>query len=128
MEEDRELKLITARKLADLRRRAQAAAPREEKPVKSARDLVYERLYDRGDEVLNAAYSYFPRETQAVVEQLARILKQGGNIDRISGGELYSLFRSIGLRFNLKTSIKIQERGKFVDLKDKLKMRKEGEA
>jgi Cdc6-like AAA superfamily ATPase len=120
LEDDLELKLITARKLAELKRKAEIAnAPKQQK---TSKDLVLERLYDRGDEVLETAYQYFPRETQTVVDQLARIFKETGTNERISGGELYSLFRSLGLRISLKTSIKVEDKGKFVDLAEKLKM------
>jgi len=128
LDEDLELKMINARKLAAMRRRAEiasaaaAASQAPPKPEKTPRELVLETLYDRGDEVLSAAYQAYPRETEAIVVQLARLLKQAGARERISGGELYSLFRSLGLRFSLKTTIKVEERGKFVELKDKLKM------
>ena len=124
-----ELKMINARKLAELRRRAErasaaslAASTAAAKPQKTSKEVVLEALYDRGDEVLETAYQAYPRQTEAVVDQLARLLKQAGARERISGGELYSLFRNLGLRFSLKTTIKIQDKGKFVDLKDKLKM------
>ncbi len=126
MDEDAELNLINARKLAELKKRASiaSAAPPSPapKPVKSDRDVLLGVLYDRGDEVLQTAYQTYPRQTQIVVTQLARLLKQNGMRERISGGELYQLFRNLGLRFSLKTTIKIQDKGKFVDLKDKLKM------
>jgi DNA-binding TFAR19-related protein (PDSD5 family) len=127
LDEDAELNLINARKLAELKRRASAASALSAsatpaKPVKSDRDVLLEVLYDRGDEVLQAAYQAYPRQTEIVVAQLARLLRQNGMVERISGGELYQLFRNLGLRFSLKTTIKIQEKGKFVDLKDKLKM------
>lgn len=130
MDEDAELNLINARKLAELKKRASAASalsasPTPAKPVKSDRDVLLEVLYDRGDEVLQTAYQAYPRQTEIVVAQLARLLKQSGARERISGGELYQLFRNLGLRFSLKTTIKIQEKGKFVDLKDKLKMKME---
>ena len=128
MDEDAELSLINARKLAEMKRRAErasaalAAASAPQKPTKSSRDVLLEALYDRGDEVLEAAYQAYPRQTAVVVEQLARLLKQGGMRERISGGELYQLFRNLGIRFSLKTTIKVQDKGKFVDLRDKLKM------
>jgi DNA-binding TFAR19-related protein (PDSD5 family) len=130
LDEDLELKLINARKLAELKKRAERASAASSlaaragplKPEKSNRDVVLEALYDRGDEVLQTAYQAYPRQTEVVVEQLARLLKQNGGRERISGGELYALFRNLGLRFSLKTTIKVQDKGKFVDLKDKLKM------
>jgi len=130
LDEDTELNLINARKLAELRKRAErasaasalSAAARTPKPEKSDRDVVLDALYDRGDEVLQTAFQAYPRQTEMVVGQLASLLKRSGGRERISGGELYQLFRNLGLRFSLKTTIKVQDKGKFVDLKDKLKM------
>jgi hypothetical protein len=134
LDEDPELRLINARKLAELKRRAErasvasslAAAAAVPKPEKSKKEVVLEALYDRGDEVLEAAYQAYPRQTEVVVGQLARLLKQTGGRERISGGELFALFRNLGLRFSMKTTIKVQDKGRFVDLKDKLKMDMEG--
>ena len=127
MDEDLELKMINARKLAAMKRRAEiasaAASHATAKPEeRTPKEMVLGTLYDRGDEVLEAAYQAYPRETDIIVSQLARLLRQPGAREKISGGELYALFRSMGLRFALKTTIKVEERGKFVDLKDKLKM------
>jgi DNA-binding TFAR19-related protein (PDSD5 family) len=128
LDEDAELNMINARKLAELKKRASmasaalSASQAPAKPVKSDRDVLLEVLYDRGDEVLETAYQAYPRQTEIVVAQLARLLKQNGMREKISGGELYQLFRNLGLRFSLKTTIKVQDKGKFVDLKDKLKM------
>lgn len=129
MEEDSELSRINARKMADLKKRIErATAPKPAKPQeKTSREIVTERLYDRGDEVLETAYSYYPKEAPIVVDHLATYLKQNPLTERISGGELLSIFRTIGLRFSLKTSIKVQDKGKFVDLADKFKMKKEEE-
>ena len=127
LEEDNELRLIERRKLAEMRRRITATptqkAPGEEK---TARQLVEEKLYDRGAEVLEAAYAYFPEQTPRIVEELAAMVREGRLAGKISGGELYSVFRQIGLRFNLKTSIKVQDRGRLVDLSEKLMRKEEG--
>ncbi|HUI85911.1 MAG TPA: DNA-binding protein [Nitrososphaerales archaeon] len=125
MDEDVELKLIERRKMAALKRKIVASAPQKTKAEKTDRQLLEELLYDRGDEVLNAAYTYFPEETGRIVEELGKRLRDGSFSRRISGGELYSLFRQLGLRFQLKTSIKVQDRGKLVDLSEKLKIRED---
>ncbi len=126
MEDDAELRMINARKMAQLKRRVErATAPKPQE--KSSREVVLENLYDRGDEVLEAAYSYYPKEAPVVVDYLAKYLKEHKDGGKISGGELMEVFRSLGLRFSLKTSIKVEERGKFVDLKDKFKFNKEEE-
>ena len=126
MEDDAELRMINARKMAQLKKRVElASAPKPKE--KTNRDVVLENVCDRGDEVLDAAYSYYPRETALVVDYLAKYIKEHSDMEKIGGGELLQLFRSLGLRFGLKTSIKVQERGKFVDLKDKFKFNKEEE-
>ena len=126
LDDDPELRMINARKMAQLKRRVELAnAPKPQE--RSNRDIVMENLYDRGDEVLQAAYSYYPKETPIVVDYLAKYIGEHKDSEKISGGELLQVFRSLGLRFSLKTSIKVQEKGKFVDLKDKFKFNKEDE-
>jgi DNA-binding TFAR19-related protein (PDSD5 family) len=125
LEEDVEIRLLEQRKLELLRRRLKATAAPAKKD-KTDREVVEEILYDRGEEVLEAAYGFYPRQTEAMVKELAGMIREGRLAERVSGGELYSIFRQFGLRFRLKTSIKVQDRGKLVDLSEKLS-RKEGE-
>jgi DNA-binding TFAR19-related protein (PDSD5 family) len=119
MEEDPELKLLEQRKLMAMRKKMKAAAP-VASPEKSDRELVEGMLYDRGAEVLDAAYSFYPRQTERIVNELADMIKAGRLKEKVAGGELLSIFRQLGLRFSLKTSIKVQDRGKLVDLSEKL--------
>jgi len=119
LEDDAEIRFLEQRKLEALKRRMKAEAA----PVKkdrTDRELVEGLLYDRGDEVLEAAYGFYPTQTEAMVKELAQMIRSGRLVDRVSGGELYSIFRQLGLRFRLKTSIKVQDRGKLVDLSEKL--------
>jgi len=124
MEEDADLKLLERRKLEAMRRRLKAAAP--SKAEKTDRKVVEGILYDRGDEVLDAAYSFYPTETERLVKELAQMIRDGRLVDRVAGGELLSIFRQLGLRFRLTTSIRVMDQGKLVDLGEKLK-RKEAE-
>ena len=125
MEEDTDLKLLEQRKLEELKRKLKATAqpPRGEK---TDRQVVEDVLYDRGDEVLEAAYSFYPKETERLVKELAGMIRDGRLSERIAGGELLSIFRQVGLRFRLKTSIKVMDQGKLVDLSEKLG-RKDGD-
>ncbi len=128
MEDDAELKLITHRKLAEMRRRAQASTPQKRgKAQKTDQEVVLSALFDRGDEVLETAYAAYPADTKAVVAEIANLIKSGRLTEAISGGELYSLFRSLGMRFNLNTTIKVEEKGKLVDISEKLRAKKEGD-
>jgi DNA-binding TFAR19-related protein (PDSD5 family) len=125
MEEDADLKLLERRKLEELRRRMKAAAPTP-KHEKTDREVVEGMLYDRGDEVLEAAYSFYPKEAERLVKELATMIREGRLKEKIAGGELLSIFRQLGLRFRLKTSIRVMDQGKLVDLSEKLG-RKNGE-
>jgi DNA-binding TFAR19-related protein (PDSD5 family) len=124
MEEDADLKLLEQRKLEEMRRRLKAAAP-QAKQEKTDRQVVEEMLYDRGDEVLEAAYSFYPEETGKLVKELAGMIKGGRLKEKVAGGELLSIFRELGLRFRLKTSIKVMDKGKLVDLSEKLGRKKD---
>jgi DNA-binding TFAR19-related protein (PDSD5 family) len=119
MEEDADLKLLEQRKLEAMRRRLKAASPAQ-KREKTDRQVVEGTLYDRGDEVLEAAYSFYPGETEKLVKELAAMIRDGRLTEKIAGGELLSIFRQLGLRFRLKTSIKVMDQGKLVDLSEKL--------
>lgn len=124
MSEDRDIEIIKARKLKEMKEKAAAierAKSAPEKKEKSARELVASFLYDRGDEVLNAAYAQYPAQTEAIVSKIAELIKSGELRERISGGELLSLFRSVGLRVRIDTSIRIQQDGKLVSFSEKLK-------
>ncbi|HYA55243.1 MAG TPA: DNA-binding protein [Nitrososphaerales archaeon] len=119
MEEDADLKLLERRKLEEMRRRMKAAAP-PPKHEKTDREVVEGMLYDRGDEVLEAAYSFYPKETERLVKEIATMVREGRLTEKVAGGELLSIFRQIGLRFRLKTSIRVMDQGKLVDLSEKL--------
>ena len=119
MEEDADLKLLEQRKLEQMRRRLKAAAP-VQKQEKTDRQVVEGMLYDRGGEVLEAAYSFYPKETERLVKELAAMIRDGRLTEKIAGGELLSIFRQLGLRFRLRTSIKVMDQGKLVDLSEKL--------
>ncbi len=118
MEEDADLKLLEQRKLEAQRRKLKTSAPQEKKERSDA-EVLRSMLYDRGEEVLDAAYQIYPKETGGVVGELARMIRDGRLTERISGGELMSVFRQVGLRFRLETSIKVQDKGKFVDISER---------
>ncbi|MEM2140468.1 DNA-binding protein [Nitrososphaera sp.] len=125
MSEDKDIEIIKARKLREMKERAaameRAKKAEPEKKEKSPRETVMAYLYDRGDEVLNAAYAQYPAQTEAIVAKIAELIKSGELKERISGGELLSLFRSVGLRVRIDTSIRIQQDGKLVSFSEKLK-------
>lgn len=130
--DDPEIDIINARKLRELREKAaalerakanqqqQQSSSSTSRP-KSSREILSPYLYDRADEVLDLAYGQYPVQTEAIVTRIARIILDGEITNRISGGELLMLFRSVGLKIRVNTTIKVEDNGKFVSFSDKLK-------
>lgn len=120
--------MIKARKLREMREKAAAAerakaasAAQQPKKQPSPKDVVNGFLYNRGDEVLRLAYEQFPVQTEAIVLKIAQLILSGELTERISGGELLSLFRSTGLRVRVDTTIKVEDDGKFIPLSEKFR-------
>lgn len=129
-QEDPDIAIIKARKMKELRDKAAAfekAKKREQQPTPQKdndREIISTYLYDRGEEVLKLAESQYPYQTKAILARIIELIK-AGEISQISGGELLALFRSIGLKIRVNTSIKIEDHGKLVSLSDKLKQQNE---
>jgi DNA-binding TFAR19-related protein (PDSD5 family) len=130
-QEDPDIAIINARKMKELRDKAAAlekAKKREQQPTppkETDREIISTYLYDRGEEVLKLAESQYPFQTKAILARIIELIKAGEINQRISGGELLALFRSIGLKIRVNTSIKIEDHGKLVSLSDKLKQQNE---
>ena len=124
-EEDPELAIIRARKMKQLKEKAALIEKIKESKsdVKKVDDkeLLLKYLYDRGDEVLELAESQYPVQAKLVVNRIVELIKSRDIDSLISGGELLAIFRSVGLRIRVDTSIRIQEHGKFISMGDKLK-------
>jgi hypothetical protein len=75
--------------------------------------------------VLTLAESQFPVQTRAIVGKIVELIKAGEISQRISGGELLALFRSVGMNIRVNTSIRIEDHGKLVSFADKLKYENE---
>jgi DNA-binding TFAR19-related protein (PDSD5 family) len=132
--DDPEINIINARKLRELREKAaaleRAKANQQQQQhqsssstsrPKSSREILSPYLYDRADEVLDLAYGQYPVQTEAIVTRIARLILDGEITNRLSGGELLMLFRSVGLKIRVNTTIKVEDNGKFVSFSDKLK-------
>ena len=137
-QEDPDIAIIKARKMRALREQAaeieKARIERqqfEESKLKNqhkrtSREIISDYLYDRGEEVLKLAESQFPIQTKSLINEIAELIRIGEIKQRISGGELLALLRSVGLNIRVNTTIKIEDHGKLVSLSDKLKQEKEG--
>ena len=126
--EDADLRMINAKRMVELRKRAtyniakkaqeELAAKQPKKPTD--REVVLKSFVDRADEVLATAESSYPSQIRVLIPQLAKLIREG-KVKTISGGELLHFLRSLGLRVSVSTSISVQQHGRFVSLADKLK-------
>ena len=128
-EEDKDLERLKAKRLDEMQKNLSSqrekqkpdSSPEMKKNNKpTTRDVVVKQLGYRGVEVLQNAEYQFPHETQMIVTKLAELITSGNVPEVIDGGELLTLFRSIGINVRMKTKIKVEEDGKFVSLSDKL--------
>jgi DNA-binding TFAR19-related protein (PDSD5 family) len=122
--DDYDIEIIKARKLKELREKAakiEKSKAMQKPPPKSSREIVSSYLHDRGDKVLDLAYTQYPVQTEAIVARIAQLILAGEITSRISGGELLALFRSVGLNIRVNTTIKVEDNGKFISFSEKLK-------
>jgi len=126
MSEDSELEKLKAKRLAEMQRNISSqkqTLPTEEpekKEIKNPRDVVISYLGFRGIEVLENAESQFPNETKSIVEQISKLILSGELNEKMDGGQLLSLFRSVGLNVRMNTKINVEQDGKFVSLSEKI--------
>ena len=128
--EDPDITIIKARKMKELQKIAAIqeklkSKNRIDNSPRANRDIISRYLYDRGDEVLALAETQFPIQTKALVNKIVEIIRSGEISQKISGGELLALFRSVGINIRLNTSIRVEDHGKLVSFSDKLKYENE---
>ena len=127
-EEDKELEILKAKRLAEMEKNLAQQNNQEEKETMLRnsdhnkllpREQIIQKLGYRGLEVLSNAESQFPNETKLVEEKLAELI-QSGEIDEVlDGGKLLTLFRSVGIRVRMENKINVEKDGKFVSISEK---------
>ena len=127
-EEDKELEILKAKRLAEMEKNLAQQNDQEEKETMSGnsdqnkllpREQIIKKLGYRGLEVLSNAESQFPNETKLVEEKLAELI-QSGEIDEVlDGGKLLTLFRSVRIRVRMENKINVEKDGKFVSISEK---------
>ena len=128
-EEDRELEKLKEKRLAEMQKNISykqkqdeflASQKKKQENAPKPRDILVNQLGYRGLEVLENAERQFPNETKIVVEKLGELISLGEINEKIDGGKLLLLFRTVGLNIHLETKINVEQDGKFVSLSDKL--------
>ena len=127
-EEDKELELLKAKRLLEMQKnisfqqkQEELKATKQDQKTTNPREILIKQLGYRGLEVLQNAESQFPEETKLVIDKLGDLIQSGEVTETIDGGKLLTLFRSIGIRVRVATTINIEQDGKLVSWSEKLK-------
>jgi len=127
-EEDKELEMLKAKRLAEMQKNFSEQNQSDnkvdnesEKPKPSLRDYVVKSLGHRGMEVLQNAEYQFPNESKIIIEKLGELISSGDINETLDGGKLLVLFRSVGLSIRMENKINVEKDGKFVSIADKFK-------
>jgi DNA-binding TFAR19-related protein (PDSD5 family) len=125
-----EIDLLRKKKALELRRKMLLSQnktaqepPVPEEPRPDPREIVRGVLAGRGEEVMETARRYYPAEVAQIEVKLAELIKTGTLKGPITGEELYSLLRRLGLDFSLDIKIRVSEGGKLKSLEEKLRER-----
>ena len=132
-EEDKELEILKAKRLAEMQKNLSFQEKQKESEQKSdiateqitLRDYVVKNLGYRGMEVLQNAESQFPNEAKIIIEKLGELIASGDINEVLDGGKLLVLFRSVGVNIRMQNKINVEQDGKFVSITDKFKHKSE---
>ena len=126
--EDKELELLKAKRLAEMQKNlsmqdqsSENTIEENQKPKLSLRDYVVNSLGHRGMEVLQNAEYQFPNESKIIIEKLGELISSGDINETLDGGKLLVLFRSVGLSIRMENKINVEKDGKFISIADKFK-------
>ena len=126
--EDKELELLKAKRLAEMQKNlsmqdqsSENTTNENQKPKLSLRDYVVNSLGHRGMEVLQNAEYQFPNESKIIIEKLGELISSGDINETLDGGKLLVLFRSVGLSIRMENKINVEKDGKFISIADKFK-------
>ena len=127
-DEDKELELLKAKRLAEMQKNlsmqdqsSENITEESQKPKLSLRDYVVNSLGHRGMEVLQNAEYQFPNESKIIIEKLGELISSGDINETLDGGKLLVLFRSVGLSVRMENKINVEKDGKFISIADKFK-------
>ena len=132
-EDDKELEILKAKRLAEMQKNLSFQEKQKESEQKSdiateqitLRDYVVKNLGYRGMEVLQNAESQFPNEAKIIIEKIGELIASGDINEILDGGKLLVLFRSVGVNIRMQNKINVEQDGKFVSITDKFKHKSE---
>lgn len=131
MPDDSSIELLKRRRLLDIRRKLlieRVESMKEEEQEKKQgqeklgpKEVLKKRFVGRAWEVWYTAEAQYPEVMVRLADAMVSLIKAGKLSGPITGEQLYSFFRRLGLRVRLKTKIRIYEGGELKSIADKLK-------
>ena len=133
MPDDSSIELLKRRRLLDIRRKLlikrvetmkEEEQEKEKKPGQKKlgpKEVLKKRFVGRAWEVWYTAEAQYPEVMVRLADAMVSLIKAGKLSGPITGEQLYSFFRRLGLRVRLKTKIRIYEGGELKSIADKLK-------
>ena len=133
MPDDSSIELLKRRRLLDIRRkllleRAESMKKEEQEKGKEQgqeklgpKEVLKKRFVGRAWEVWYTAEAQYPEVMVRLADAMVSLIEAGKLSGPITGEQLYSFFRRLGLRVRLKTKIRIYEGGELKSIADKLK-------
>jgi len=123
-----DLELLRQKRALELRKRMLLSQKKRDEPQPKQEQfdpqkVVAKVLAGRAAEVLETARRYYPAEISELEGRLAQAILSGGLRGPITGEELYSFLRRIGMDFSLDITIRVREGGKLKSLEEKLRSR-----
>ncbi len=130
LSEDSELNLLMKKKYLEIQRKLMAKTLKEKESSEESKAPDYESIVKNaldssGLRVLSALKSQYPYEARAIINALGKAIVDRKIPAEISGGELYQLLLSLGIRVRLDTKIYVERKGRVKEfseyLRDKIK-------
>jgi DNA-binding TFAR19-related protein (PDSD5 family) len=121
-----EIELLRQKRALELRKKMLLSQEKStpiaaEIPKLNPHEVVQKILTGRGVEVLETGRRYYPKEVGIIEENLARLIESGRLKGPVSGEELYSFLRRVGLSFSMDTKIRVKEHGELKTLEEKFR-------
>ncbi len=129
MSEDNELSQLKRKRMLEIRKhylekqqkKADIGASKKTQEKMDPERVLRDLFIDRAWEVWEAAKKQYPQVSEQISKAIVAAKQSGRLKDKITGEQLFWLFKRIGLRVRLQTHIRIVESGEIKSIAQKLK-------
>ncbi|RLE63663.1 MAG: hypothetical protein DRJ38_06960 [Thermoprotei archaeon] len=122
--EDKDLELLIKRKMIELQKRALLEEKKKE-VKRSPWDIVKPYLTSSGEEMLEKAKSQYPRVSEYVIRELAKLVLMGRLREKLNAEDIYAIFYNLGFPIRIETRIVVKRKGKVKSISELLKEEEE---